>query len=129
MRSPICATAALLHGSNEEVRRLVQRAGDDAVDVHEFAMVEEGWIVGRDNPKKLRGARDLGRGGVRLANRAIGAGARTLLDAELRRAGVAAQSVAGYGHAVAGHADVARAVAFGYADIGLGVAEIGRAHV
>jgi putative molybdopterin biosynthesis protein len=116
--------AALLHGSNEEVQRLVQRAGDPAVDVYEFAMVEEGWIVGRGNPKKLRGARDLGRGGVRLANRALGAGARTLLDAELRRAGIAAQSVAGYRNTVAGHADIARAVAFGYADIGLGVAGV-----
>lgn len=116
--------AALLHGSNEEVQRLVRRADDDAVDVYEFAMVEEGWIVGRGNPKKLRGARDLGRGGVRLANRAVGSGARTLLDAELRRAGVASQNVAGYSHAVAGHADVARAIAFGYADIGLGVAGV-----
>jgi len=116
--------AALVHGSNEEVQRLVQRAGDDAVDVYEFAMVEEGWILGRGNPKKIRGARDLGRGGVRLANRAVGSGARTLLDAELRRAGVASQSIPGYGHAVAGHADVARAVAFGYADVGLGVAGV-----
>jgi len=116
--------AALLHGSNEELGRLVQRASDEAVDVYEFAMIEEGWIIGRGNPKKLRGARDLGRGGVRLANRAVGSGARSLLDAELRRAGVASGSVSGYGHTVAGHADVARTVAFGYADIGLGVAGV-----
>lgn len=116
--------AALLHGSNEELGRLVLRAGDDPVDVYEFASIEEGWIIGRGNPKKIRGARDLGRGGVRLANRAVGSGARTLLDAELRRAGVASGSVSGYGHTVAGHADVARAVAFGYADIGLGVAGV-----
>jgi putative molybdopterin biosynthesis protein len=115
---------ALIHGSSDEVQRLAHRVGDDAVDVYEFATVEEGWIVGRGNPKKLRGARDLGRGGVRLANRAVGSGARTLLDAELRRAGVASQSVAGYARSVAGHADVARAVAFGYADIGLGVAGV-----
>jgi molybdate-binding protein/DNA-binding XRE family transcriptional regulator len=116
--------AALVHGSNEEVQRLVRRAGDDAFDVYEFAMIEEGWIIGRGNPKKFRGARDLARGSMRLANRAVGAGARTLLDTELRRAGVASQTIAGYGHAVAGHADVARAVAFGYADVGLGVAGV-----
>jgi putative molybdopterin biosynthesis protein len=119
--------AALLHGSNEEVQRLVMRVGDDAVDVYEFAMIEEGWIISRGNPKKLRGARDLGRGGVRLANRAVGSGARSLLDAELRRAGIASGTVSGYGHTVAGHADVARAVAFGYADIGLGVAGVAAA--
>ena len=116
--------AALLHGSNDEVQRLVHRASDDPVDVYEFAMIEEGWIVGRGNPKKLRGARDLGRGGVRLANRAVGSGARALLDSEIRRAGVVPGSVLGYGHTVAGHADVARAIAFGYADVGLGVAAV-----
>ena len=116
--------AALLHGSNDELARLVHRTGAENVDVYEFAAIEEGWIVGRGNPKKLRGARDLGRSGIRLANRAVGAGARTLLDAELRRAGITAQAVTGYGQSVAGHADVARAVAFGYADIGLGVAGV-----
>jgi molybdate-binding protein/DNA-binding XRE family transcriptional regulator len=114
---------AALHGSPEELQRLMHRVGD-TIDSYELATIEEGWIIGRGNPKKLRGARDLARDGVQLVNRAIGSAARGLLDAELRRANLATQNVAGYGHAVAGHADVARAVAFGYADIGLGVASV-----
>jgi len=117
------AHVAALHGSPEELQRFAQRTGEPT-DAYELATIEEGWILGRGNPKKLRGARDLGRAGVRIANRAIGSAARALLDAELRRAGVTSQNVAGYTHTVAGHADVARAVAFGYADVGLGVAGV-----
>jgi len=118
--------AAALHGSAEELQRLVQRAGE-AVDLYELATIEEGWILAHNNPKKLRGARDLGRTGIRLANRRAGSAARALLDAELRRAGVASRTVSGYSQALDGHADVARAVAFGYADIGIGVACVAEA--
>lgn len=118
--------AAALHGTSDELQRLLLRAGD-AVDVYEVAAIEEGWIVARDNPKRLRGARDLGRTGIRLANRGAGSAARALLDAELRRAAVATRSVAGYAQALTSHADVARAVAFGYADIGIAVAGVAQA--
>jgi putative molybdopterin biosynthesis protein len=116
--------AAALHGSNDELQRLLHRAGADKFDLLEIATIEEGWVVSRGNPKKLRGARDLARSGVRIANRAVGAAARTLMDSELRRAGVSGSGVSGYTRTVAGHADVARAVAFGFADIGVAVAGV-----
>lgn len=118
--------AAALHGASDELQRLIRRAGD-GVDLYELATIEEGWILGRNNPKKVRGARDLSRAGIRLANRASGSAARALLDAELRRAGVSSRAIAGYPQTLGSHADVARAVAFGYADVGVGVACVAEA--
>jgi molybdate-binding protein/DNA-binding XRE family transcriptional regulator len=115
---------AAVHGSNAELERLMRRIGGEEVDVFELATIEEGWIVAGGNPLKLRGAHDLERNEVRLANRSQGSAARALLDAELRRAGIQADGVSGYRRALQGHADVARAVAFGYADIGIGVAGV-----
>src|SRR5579875_2786615 len=86
---------AAVHGSHAELERLIRRTGMHDVDVFELATIEEGWIVAAGNPLKLRGARDLERPGVRLADRALQE-----------------------------HADVARAIAFGYADIGIGVAGV-----
>ena len=120
------AHAAALHGSELEVGRLVRKLGAD-VRFYELASTEEGWVVARDNPLKLRGARDLKKPSVRLANRPRGATARALVDSELRRAGIAARSLSGYERTLAGHADVARAIAFGYADIGLAVAGVAQA--
>jgi putative molybdopterin biosynthesis protein len=114
---------AALHGSNQELDRLLGRV-DAPLDVYELAATEEGWIVAPGNPKKLRGARDLSRAGVRLANRAPGSAARGLLEGELRRAGLTANSVAGYRLALSGHVDVARTIALGFADIGIGVAGV-----
>lgn len=114
---------AAVHGSHGEIERLLRRAGED-VDVFELATIEEGWIVAGGNPLKLHGAHDLERPEVRLANRAQGSAARALLDAELRRASVLPEGVSGYRRALQGHADIARAIAFGYADIGIGVAGV-----
>jgi putative molybdopterin biosynthesis protein len=112
---------AAVHGSHAELERLMRRIGMRDIDVFELATIEEGWIVAAGNPLKLRGARDLERPDVRLANRAQGSAARALLDAQLRRAGVSSERVNGYDRALQEHADVARAIAFGYADIGIGV--------
>ena len=114
---------AALHGSAQELERMLQRV-DAPLDLYELGSTEEGWIIAHGNPKKLRGARDLGRAGLRIANRITGSAARALLDAELRRAGVQSATLAGYRQALDGHADVARAIAFGYADIGIGVAGV-----
>ena len=120
------AHVAALHGAEGEVRRAVRRLGPE-VRLYELAAIEEGWIVARGNPLKLRGARDLKKPMVRLANRPMGAAARALLDRELRGARIEANSLSGYERTLAGHADVARAVAFGYADIGVAVGGVAQA--
>jgi putative molybdopterin biosynthesis protein len=59
-------------------------------------------------------------------NRPAGAGARTLLDEQLRRAQLDPQRVPGYAHAVPGQLDAGRAVAQGFADAAVGMASVAR---
>lgn len=118
---------AALHGSEAEIDRSLRRVRALEPDLFELATIEEGWIVAGGNPLKLRGARDLARTEVRLANRAPGSAARALLESELRRSKVAGEGVNGYKRTLGTHADVARAVAVGYADIGIGVAGVATA--
>ena len=64
---------------------------------------------------------DLTQPGVRLINRQVGSGTRTLLDYHLRRLGIASGSISGYGNEVSTHTAVADAIARGDADAGLGL--------
>jgi putative molybdopterin biosynthesis protein len=111
---------AAIHGPEAERKKV------GAVHRFDLANIEEGWLVARGNPRVFRGARDLARGDIRLANRPSGAGARSLLDAELRRAAIDPRRVPGYERALAGHLDVARAVAADFADVGVGIASAAR---
>jgi molybdate-binding protein/DNA-binding XRE family transcriptional regulator len=111
--------AALIHS------KLFPKAGSDAgLVAYELATTEEGWLVSRGNPLRLCGATDLIRKKARLVNRPPGAGARTLLDEQLRRAGVDVRRVAGYRHSVPGQLDAGRAIAQGFADAAIGMAGV-----
>jgi molybdate-binding protein/DNA-binding XRE family transcriptional regulator len=103
----IAAAAALLGGA--------------AATVVTFAHWEEGLIVAAGNPKGIGGVADLARPGVRLVNREEGSGSRLLLDAQLRGLGIGPEIVDGYGRLARGHLAVARAIAAGAADVGLGI--------
>ena len=65
------------------------------------------------------GRPDLATPGLRVVNREPGAGARRLLDTMLARAGVEPGQIAGYDRLLAGHWEVADAVAQGAADLGV----------
>jgi putative molybdopterin biosynthesis protein len=82
---------------------------------------EQGLMVARGNPKAIKGFADLARPGVRFINRQRGAGTRVLLDYHLRLAGIAADTVEGYGREGYTHTEVAAAVAAGSADTALGI--------
>lgn len=86
-----------------------------------FAHWEEGLVVRRGNPKRIRSISDLARPGVRVVNRERGSGARRLLDKQLASAGIPARRVKGYGEEAPSHIDVAWRVASGLADTGIGV--------
>ena len=94
--------------------------GDDYLIVT-FAAWEEGLIVPRGNPKGIRRIEDLGRKNVTLINREKGAGARHLLDQRLDQEGMNRRDVRGYDLMVASHFHVARRIAEGQADVGVGV--------
>ena len=65
---------------------------------------------------------------MRTINREIGAGSRALLDDLLAQAAVPPEVVSGYGRAVRTHLAVARAVADGVADVGIGLEAVARAY-
>jgi len=98
---------------------LAEGAGTPAggVAVFAFAGWEQGLIMARGNPKRIRSVRDLARPGVRLANRDAGSGSRQLIDRLLAKAGINSASVAGYADAPApGHLAAAWRVHGGLAD-------------
>jgi molybdate transport repressor ModE-like protein len=86
-----------------------------------FLTREQGLIVPRGNPRRLRGVRDLGRGGLRIVNRQPGSGTRLLFDRLLERAAVQARGLAGYDNEEFTHAAVAATVAAGRADAAFGI--------
>ena len=90
-------------------------------EVVTFATWEEGFLVRPGNPKSIRSAADLAEPGVTLVNREEGAGARVLLDQQLRAAGISSTVVQGYGCLVSSHFEVARVIAGQQADVGIGI--------
>lgn len=86
-----------------------------------FAVREQGLIVARGNPKKLRSLDDIAEQRLRFVNRQRGSGTRTLVDELLREGGIAPDKLAGYGDEEFTHAAVAATVASGRADAAVGV--------
>ncbi|THF79516.1 helix-turn-helix transcriptional regulator [Cohnella fermenti] len=80
-----------------------------------------GLYVEKGNPKQLRGWSDLGQPGLRFVNRERGAGARVLLDEQLRLHGIAGSKLDGYDWEENNHLGVAGKVASGEADVGIGI--------
>jgi len=111
--------AAVLHGAAKS------RATGE-YERFEIAKTEEGWLLAGDNPLRLRGAADLGRRGVRVVNRPSGAGARQLIDEQVRRARLDPARIAGYERELPGQLDAGRAIAQGFADMAVGMASIAR---
>jgi putative molybdopterin biosynthesis protein len=114
--------AAVVHGDVDGARL---RALGDLLRL-EVATTEEGWLVASGNPLRLRGAADLVRGRMRFVNRPGGAGARRLLDEQLRRAKIDPRRILGYGLELAGQLDAGRAIAQGFADAAVGAASVAR---
>ncbi|HTX55974.1 MAG TPA: substrate-binding domain-containing protein [Candidatus Acidoferrales bacterium] len=112
--------AAVLHGDARE------RGKDDELERFELATTEEGWLIARGNPLRVRGAADLARRGLRLVNRPRGAGARALLDEQLRRARLDPARIDGYERELEGQLDAGRAIAQGFADVAVGLASVAK---
>ena len=82
-----------------------------------FASWREGLVVRPGT--EVRGLGDVAGRGLRLVNREPGAQARTLLDRERLRLGLDPAELPGYDSRVAGHLQVAAAIAGGLADAGV----------
>ncbi|MED4604141.1 helix-turn-helix transcriptional regulator [Paenibacillus validus] len=80
-----------------------------------------GLYVRRGNPKQILGWADLARDDIRIVNREKGAGARVLLDEQLRLHALSSRDVNGYDDEESNHLGVAGKVASGEADAGVGI--------
>lgn len=81
----------------------------------------QGMMVPKGNPLGVTALSDLGRPGIRFVNRQKGSGTRLLLDYQLKRQGIDAAAITGYGREMTTHMAVASAVQSGTADVGLGI--------
>ena len=82
---------------------------------------QQGLMMAADNPKGITGLEDLPREDIRFINRQHGSGTRQWLDTNLVDKGIPASKISGYTDSVKTHTEVARMVASGKADVGLGL--------
>lgn len=87
-----------------------------------------GLILTPGNPLKIEGLADLARPDVHYVNRQAGSGTRVWLDAILNTMGIDPIKINGYSNERLTHSDVARVVAEGGADAGLGLEAAARAY-
>lgn len=95
---------------------------DRDIVVVTLAHREQGLMVAPGNPLALRDITHISDGRVRFVNRNRGSGTRMWIDRHLAHAGIPASSVAGYETMVDTHTQVARMIAAGEADAGIGIA-------
>jgi putative molybdopterin biosynthesis protein len=84
-----------------------------------FASWEQGLVVAKGNPLRLKTVEDLLRPRVRLVTREPGAGATKLIEQLLKPSGAVLERPAAV--VARGHLEVAQAVAFGAADVGVAI--------
>ncbi len=87
---------------------------------------EQGFVVGRGNPRGIADFGDLSRPGIRIVNREPGAETRRLLDTGLKQDSLLPSQVPGYGFQVQTHQEVVQAVALGGADCGISLRPLAR---
>jgi len=86
-----------------------------------LAWREQGFIVRKNNPKKIRDIADLTRPDVIFINRQTSSGTRLLLDYFLKKQGIDLCQINGYANNEYTHTAVAVQILSGMADCGLGI--------
>ena len=94
---------------------------DTAVKLIHLVQRDQGLIVKRNNPKKIKGIEDLSRKDVAFINRQVGSGTRILLDYKLQQMGIETAAINGYQNEEFTHMAVAVSVLSGAEDAGLGI--------
>jgi excisionase family DNA binding protein len=125
------ACAALLHLPNADLSGYNREAAEERLRGRDVALIEwarreQGLLVPRGNPKKLRAVAQVARRGVRVALRQEGSGSRELLDRLLEREGIAPSALHALAETASTESDLAAAVASGEADVGLGARAVAR---
>jgi putative molybdopterin biosynthesis protein len=86
-----------------------------------FCQREQGLLVKKGNPKKIKEVADLAKPGVRMVNRPLGTGTRHLLDKEFKKASIACDKIDGYHDERNRHMGVGLDIITGRADAGLAI--------
>ena len=116
--------AALMHLPSADLSDFNRAEAEErlrgrGVALVEWARREQGLLVARGNPKKIRAVADLARRGVTVAARQPGAGSAVLLEQLLAREGIDRRRLRVTATTM-GEGDLAMAVRSGEADVGLG---------
>jgi len=91
-----------------------------------FCFREQGIIVQKGNPKKISGVKDLGRSGIKIANRQMGTGTRQLFDRELKKAGINGETIDGYKNIITRHMELGLEILTNKADAGPGIRPVAK---
>jgi putative molybdopterin biosynthesis protein len=117
-------------GDREPFLRLLDARRDKLVRLVDR---DQGLIVARGNPRRVRTLRDVAERGLRFVNRQRGSGTRLLIDRMLAEQRIEPSRLEGFANEEFTHAAVAATVASGGADAGFGLraaaAEYGLAFV
>jgi putative molybdopterin biosynthesis protein len=119
------ACAALLHVPAPDLSDFNRPLAEARLRGHDVALVEwatreQGLLVARGNPKRLKGVAQLAGRGVRVAMRQPGSGSRELLERLLAREGIPISRVRAAGEEAMTESDLAASINLGLADAGLG---------
>ena len=99
-------------------RRWLNVRRDRLIDLVER---EQGLMVPRGNPSRVRGFRDIAVKRLRFVNRQSGSGTRLLIERLMSDAGIDAVMLRGFSHEEFTHPAIAATVASGAADVGFGL--------
>lgn len=86
----------------------------------------QGIYVQKGNPLAIKNLKDIAEADILFANRQKGSGTRTLLDYQLKMAGIDSSELIGYDHEFTTHTSVALAVKSGNSQTGLGIESVAR---
>ena len=86
-----------------------------------FCLREQGIIIQKGNPKKIRSISDFAMKGLKIVNREPGTGTRQLFDLELKKSEIEGQDINGYDNCLSKHMDIGLQILSGNADAGPGI--------
>jgi putative molybdopterin biosynthesis protein len=125
--SQLCTTHIL--DENERIYNipvLKRYLGDTHFMLVHVARRLQGLLVGKGNPKNIKGLTDLTRPDVKFINRQAGSGTRILLDTLLKEGGIEKDSINGYNKSESSHTAVGILVRESIADAGVAIHSIAR---
>ena len=124
LRQNLChiASSHLLQENEKDYNfEFADRELDHMPAIVNFCKREQGILVKKGNPKKIKSVSDLTLPGILIVNRPLGTGTRLLLDQELKKAAARGDKIDGYNNEIHRHLDVGLEISAGRADAGLGI--------